>query len=64
MEFTIEEIFLIRSCKSKNKLKIIDELKGYSKSADYSIAEMANNALEKMKISSDKEFSALMDYPL
>ena len=64
MEFTIEEIFLIRSCKSKNKLKIIDELKGYSNSADSGIAEMAQNALEKMNKSSDKEFSALMDYPL
>ena len=64
MMFTIEEIYLIRSCNSKNKTKIIDVLEGYLKSTDFGMVEMADNALAKLKDASDKEFLELINYPL
>ena len=65
MEFTLEEIYLIRCFHSPDKNKIISELKTIRKrNDDPDIVEMADNAVAKLKMALDKEFTELMNYPL
>lgn len=65
MQFTLEEIYLIRSINSKDKKMIIYELKKiHRKIDDSAIVEMANNVLKKLNKVSEKEFAELMNYPL
>lgn len=64
MKFTLEEIYLIRSCNSKVRTKIINELNKYLKINDPAIVEMANNALAKLNKASDDELLEVISYPL
>lgn len=64
MKFTLEEIYLIRSCNSKSRTKIINELNKYLKIDDPAIVEMANNVLTKLNKASDDELLEVINYPL
>lgn len=65
MKFTLEEIWIIRSIKSKDKEKILNELKTIRRKIDDpSIVEMANNAIEKLNKATDEEFLEVLNYPL
>lgn len=64
MKFTLEEIYLIRSCNSKCRTKIVNELNKYLKINDATIVEMANNVLTKLNKASDDELLEVIDYPL
>lgn len=64
MQFTLEEIYLIRSCNCKDKTKIINELNNYLKINDPVIVEMASNTLAKLNKASDDELLEVINYPL
>lgn len=62
-KFTVEEIYLIKTCKTGNKTENIQELEGYLKFVDSEMAETVHNAIKKLRKASDKEYQDLIDYP-
>lgn len=61
--FTLEEIYLIKSCDSDDKSGVMKELKSYFKYVDSDMAEIINNALGKLSKLSDEAFADLRNYP-
>lgn len=62
-DFTLEEIYLIKSCDSDNKSGVIKELEKYLNYVDSDMKEIIYNALDKLHGISDKEFTDLRNYP-
>lgn len=65
-EFTITEIFLIKSCNTNNMKQCIKVLKGYSL-VDFGDSDMKitiKNVLKKLQEMTTDEFIALRNYPL
>lgn len=62
-DFTLEEIYLIKSCDSDNKFGVIKELGKYLNYVDSDMKEIVRNALDKLHGISDKEFTDLKNYP-
>lgn len=62
-KFTVEEIYLIKTCKTGNKTENIQEMKGYLKFVDSEMGETVHNAIKKLRKASDKEYQDLIDYP-
>ncbi|MCI8774746.1 MAG: hypothetical protein HFI50_12620 [Lachnospiraceae bacterium] len=62
-DFTLEEIYLIKSCDSDNKSGVIKELEKYLNHVDAGMEEIIHNALDKLYEITDKEFIDLRNYP-
>lgn len=62
-DFTLEEIYLIKSCDSDNRSGVIKELEKYLNYVDSDMKEIIHNALDKLHGISDKEFTDLRNYP-
>lgn len=61
--FTLEEIYLIKSCDSDYGSGVIKELEKYLNYVDSDMKEIIHNALDKLHGISDKEFTDLRNYP-
>lgn len=62
-DFTLEEIYLIKSCDSDNKSGVIKELEKYLNHVDSDMKEIIHNTLDKLYGISDMEFTDLRNYP-
>ena len=62
-KFTVEEIYLIKTCKTVNKTENIQEMKEYLKFVYSEMAEIVRNAIDKLCKATDKEYLDIRNYP-
>lgn len=68
-KFTLEEIYLIKSCNTNRKDSVIQVLKGYLmenyvNNYDAAMTEIIHNTLGKLQNLPEQDFIELIDYPI
>lgn len=62
-KFSVEEINLIHSCKSKEPQTLIDELYSYRESAEPDMAEIIDHTIYKLSDTTSTQLQAILNYP-
>lgn len=63
-QFTLEEIYFIKTCSVNNKDETVHTFEKYLKYAGADMAETIRNTIQKMLKLSDVEFEELRNYPI
>lgn len=62
--FTLEEIYIFKTCHTTNKDKSIQVLKTYLSTGDSVITEITQSIIDKLRKATEQEFFELINYPL
>ena len=62
--FTLEEIYIFKTCNTTNKNKSIQVLKTYLNTDDSAMKEMVQSVIDKLHKVTEREFLELINYPV
>ena len=62
--FTLEEIYILKTCHTTNKDKSIQVLKTYLNTGDFAITEIAQSVINKLRKMTEQEYLELINYPV
>lgn len=62
--FTLEEIYIFKTCNTTNKNKSIQVLKTYLNTDDSAMKEMVQSVIDKLHKVTEQEFLELINYPV
>lgn len=63
-KFTLEEIYVFKTCHTANKDKSIRVLKTYLNTVDYAMKEIIQSLINKLYEATEQEFLELINYPV